>query len=237
MMPILAAADFSSPIFWAVVIGWIMSVVLHEFGHVLVGHLGGDYTIRERGGLTLNPFAYVDPFLSIVVPLLFLLKGSIALPGGVAYIRRDLLRNRFWQVAVPAAGPVTNLLLFIVLAISLSPRVGWIDPTAPVTDWTTAQTLVGALAFLELFSVLLNLLPIPPLDGFQMLSVLLPRDVQDRARTRSVTIAGFIVLFLLMSSEQVYSSAYTVMTPITNAFGLDLPQLVTATRISLSGHT
>src|SRR5438874_11588541 len=89
----LAAADYSNPLFWAVFIGWIMSVVLHEFAHGLVASWGGDYTIRERGGLTLNPFQYIDPVMSLLLPAVILLIGGIPLPGGVTYVRRDLLRS------------------------------------------------------------------------------------------------------------------------------------------------
>src|SRR6266576_6003482 len=103
--PIIGVIDLRSPLTWAVIIGWIMSVVLHEFAHGVVGYLGGDYTIKERGGLTLNPLQYIDPIFSLLLPVVFLLMGGIPLPGGVTYIRRDLLCNRFWQVAMSAAGP------------------------------------------------------------------------------------------------------------------------------------
>src|SRR5256886_5822009 len=78
----LAVADYRSPLFWAVFIGWIMSVVLHEFAHGVVAYWGGDYTIRERGGLTLNPLQYVDPVMSLLLPIVVFLLGGIPLPGG-----------------------------------------------------------------------------------------------------------------------------------------------------------
>src|SRR4051812_46444423 len=121
---ILAAADLNRPITWALVIGWIMSVVLHEFAHGLVGYLGGDYTIKERGGLTLNPLQYVDPVNSILLPIVFLLMGGIPLPGGVTYIRRDLLRSRLWDSGVALAGPAMNIILFVLLVMPFHPKVG-----------------------------------------------------------------------------------------------------------------
>src|SRR3954451_7457903 len=93
----LAAVDFATPLLCAVFIGWVMSVTLHEFAHGVVAYWGGDYTIRERGGLTLNPIQYVDPLMSIVLPVVFLLMGGIPLPGGATYVRRDLLRSRGWD--------------------------------------------------------------------------------------------------------------------------------------------
>src|SRR3954462_3825544 len=116
-MPVLATIAWQTPLFWAVFIGWIMSVILHEFAHGFVAYLGGDYTIRERGGLTLNPFQYIDPVFSLLFPALIFLMGGVPLPGGVTYIRRELIRSRAWQVAVSAAGPAMNFLLFLLLCL------------------------------------------------------------------------------------------------------------------------
>src|SRR5204863_9164555 len=91
---LLATINFENPITWAIIVGWILSVILHEFAHGLVAYLAGDYTIKERGGLTLNPFQYIDPLLSIVLPVVFLAMGGIPLPGGVTYIRRDLIKSK-----------------------------------------------------------------------------------------------------------------------------------------------
>src|SRR4051794_38420039 len=98
----LASAAFDNPLVWALLIGWILTVVLHEFAHGLVGYLGGDYTIKERGGLSLNPLQYVDPVMSLILPAIFLLMGGIPLPGGVTFIRQDLLKNDLWRSLVSA---------------------------------------------------------------------------------------------------------------------------------------
>ena len=101
----LAVVDFSNNLTWALLIGWILSVVLHELGHGIVAHLGGDYTIRERGGLTLNPLQYIDPIFSLLVPAIIFLAGGLPLPGGVTYVRMDLMTHRGWESVVSAAGP------------------------------------------------------------------------------------------------------------------------------------
>ena len=77
----LAVVDFQSSLTWAIIIAWVMSVVLHELGHGIVAYLGGDYTIRERGGLTLNPLQYIDPVFSLLIPALILIVGGVPLPG------------------------------------------------------------------------------------------------------------------------------------------------------------
>src|SRR4051812_36466058 len=152
-MPVLATIAWQSPLFWAVLIGWILSVVLHEFAHGLVAYLGGDYTIKERGGLTLNPIQYIDPIFSLLLPALFLMMGGVPLPGGVTYIRRDLLRSRLWDSAVAAAGPAMNLILFLLLALPFHPNLGWIDTNLPASAYKPWQIFLGAMALLQITAV------------------------------------------------------------------------------------
>jgi len=197
-MHFLARADFEDPTLWAVLIGWIMSVTLHEFAHGLVAWWGGDYTIRERGGLTLNPLQYVDPFFSLILPAIFLLMGGVPLPGGATYIRRDLLKSRAWDAGVSAAGPAMNLILFALLAIPLLPAIGWIDPNVSPVQWTTAQKFVSAMCFLQLLSVFLNLIPVPPLDGFGIIAPFLDEDLRLKLSTPPTSTLLFFGYFMLL---------------------------------------
>jgi Zn-dependent protease len=195
----LAVVDFSSPLFWAVAIGWILSVTLHEFAHGIVGYLGGDYTIKERGGLTLNPLQYVDPVNSILFPAIALVLGGVPLPGGVTYIRRDLLRSRAWSSAVAIAGPTMNFLIFLLCALPFHPKFGWIHPTWNQRGVTMAQEFLGATAKLQLLSVFLNLIPIPPLDGFQTIAPLTMSEETERQMIRPpASSIGFLVYFMVL---------------------------------------
>ena len=195
----LAAADFNSPITWAILIGWIMTVVLHEWAHGFVASLGGDYTIRERGGLSLNPLQYVDPFGSLLLPAVFLLLGGVPLPGGVTYVRHDLLRSRGWRSAVAVAGPVMNLILFVLLALPFHPRLGLIDPTVPVEQYQTWQIFLGALAQLQVIAVVLNLIPVPPLDGFNIISPYMDEETRTKLMTPPVPLMALIIVFVVLS--------------------------------------
>jgi Zn-dependent protease len=197
-MLLLGAVDFESPLLWAVLIGWIMTVVLHEFAHGIVAHWGGDYTIRERGGLTLNPLQYVDPVMSLLLPAVFLLMGGIPLPGGSTFVRRDLLRSRAWDTAVSLAGPAMNLILFFVCALPLHPRIGWADHTVPVGQWTNGQTFLAAMAVLQLIAVMMNLVPVPPLDGFQAISPYMDDESRHKLSTPPVSTILFVGYFLVL---------------------------------------
>lgn len=231
----LAAVQVENPLFWALFIGWVLSVILHEFAHGVVAYLGGDYTIRERGGLSLNPLQYVDPVMSLILPVIFLLMGGVPLPGGATYVRTDLLRNRYWSSAVSAAGPAMNLLLFLALALLLNPRVGWLPPHTHVLDWSPAQRLVAALAYLQLWAALLNLIPVPPLDGFGILSPHLKPETRERLTRGPMAIGALVMLFLLISTDKFVDLSYRVMQPVIEATGLDFHRVLTAARLLLFG--
>lgn len=173
-------------VFLFVTAGWIFSVCLHEFGHAFVAYKGGDYTVRDKGYLTLNPIHYTDPFYSLLMPLIFLFMGGIGLPGGAVYINEHLLHSKGWRTGVSLAGPAMNL----ILAFSLC---------APFWLGLIDMRFAPALAFLielQLSAVLFNLIPIPPLDGFRALSPWLPRELTERLLQQSNVLIW--VLFLAM---------------------------------------
>ena len=113
--------------FFIVVILWVFSVCLHEFGHAWVALKGGDYTVREKGYLTLNPLRYTHPVYSIAMPLLFLAMGGIGLPGGAVYIERQLLRSREWETLMSLGGVAMNILLIALIALLF--KIGVIPTT------------------------------------------------------------------------------------------------------------
>jgi Zn-dependent protease len=160
--------------FLIVTLLWMLSLCLHEFSHAWVAYRGGDYTVAEKGYLTLNPIRYLHPFHSLVIPLLFLLLGGIGLPGGAVYINRSLLRSRGWDTAVSLAGPAMDLGLILLLGLAFKTELIPPDRTQHLTIALAflLQIMVGAL--------FLNLLPVPPLDGFQALAPWLPRVWQER---------------------------------------------------------
>jgi Zn-dependent protease len=183
--------------FIVVLIGWVFSLCLHEFSHAFVAYQGGDYTVKEKGYLTFNPLKYTHPVYSIVMPLLFLIAGGIGLPGGAVYIERWRLRGPRWETAVSLAGPFSNALLALVLGLVLR--------FTPLSD-----TIVGPglafLALLQVSAVVLNLLPVPPFDGFGALEPYLPMEWRIKlAQTRgALSIIVFIVLWYVPFVNQVF---------------------------------
>jgi Zn-dependent protease len=137
--------------------GWGVSLCLHEFGHAYVAFRGGDREVYFKGYLTLDPRKYTDPVFSLVLPLLILAVGGIPLPGGAVFINHHSLRNKRTESMVSLAGPFFNLLLGILLMISVSvffPEPSWLGGA------------LSYLALLQIVAFVLNILPIPGLDGW-----------------------------------------------------------------------
>ncbi len=168
--------------FFFVTACWVITLCLHEFGHAIVAYRNGDLSVAHRGYLTLDPLRYTHVLFSIVLPLLFLVLGGIGLPGGAVFIDRRALRSRFAQSAVSAAGPLINLAIAIVLAVALALR------EANTPFWAA----VAFLVFLQVTSAILNLLPVPGLDGYGIIEPYLPRAFAAQA----ARIAPFAVLGL-----------------------------------------
>ncbi len=150
-----------------VLVGWIVSLCLHEFAHAYAAWLGGDAGQARTGYLTLDPVRYANPVLSLLMPVVFLLAGGLAFPGGCVHVDRSRLRGPRWEAAVSAAGPLANLA--VLAAISLAFLVGF-DAESTSDLWPA----LAMLAFVQAAAVILNLLPVPGLDGYGVLAPFLP---------------------------------------------------------------
>ena len=174
--------------FIVVLVGWIFSLCLHEFSHSLVAYYGGDTSVKDKGYLTFNLLKYTHPVYSIVLPVVFLLLGGIGLPGGAVYIETWRLRSRRWESAVSLAGPASNLVLAILLAIILNFLL-----VSSSGIWPG----LAFLALLQVTAVVLNLMPVPPFDGYRALAPFLNRQLRFNIDQYSniIMIVVFVVLW------------------------------------------
>ena len=156
-------------VFIFVIAGWLVSLCLHEFGHAFTAWRFGDHDAEVRGYLTLDPRRYSHPALSLVLPMVFIALGGIGLPGAAVYLRTSFMTSA-QRTLVSLAGPAANLLLAVLLLAAT--RLGF-DPAHPVF-WAA----VAFLGFLQVTAVLLNLLPIPGLDGYSALEPHLSPETQ-----------------------------------------------------------
>jgi Zn-dependent protease len=178
--------------FTLVIAGWVVSLCLHEFGHAFTAWRFGDHEAAVRGYLTLNPFKYSNPVLSIALPLLFIAMGGIGLPGGAVWVRTGGMPK--WQrTAVSLAGPCANLVLAVLL-------LGTLRLFAPSlhSDHLVFWGGVACLGLLQVMAVVLNILPIPPLDGYGALEPHLSPKLQHTLNPLK-QYGFFILLFILIA--------------------------------------
>ncbi|MET0453083.1 MAG: site-2 protease family protein [Mycobacterium sp.] len=175
-------------VFLFVVFGWLVSLCLHEFGHAYTAWRFGDHDVEIRGYLTLNPLKYSNPMLSLGLPVLFIALGGIGLPGGAVYVRTSWM-TKGQKTIVNLAGPFANVVLAVVLLMLA--RI-FADDTDHFVFWAG----VAFLGFLQVTAVILNLLPIPGLDGYGALEPHLSPDTQRQLHP--VKQWGFLILILLL---------------------------------------
>jgi Zn-dependent protease len=176
----------------------IFAVTLHEAAHGWMADRLGDRTARMMGRVTLNPLKHIDPIGTVLVPLgMFALTGFMfgwAKP--VPIDPRNLKRPRKDMALVAAAGPGANLLmalgwgLTIVFAQSIAHSSSWI--AEPLRLMGAAGVLINVIL------MVLNLLPIPPLDGSRVVASLLPYNAA-RSYAKIEPYGLFIVLALLVT--------------------------------------
>ena len=176
-----------------VIIIVVGSVILHELSHGVVAYWLGDRTAKDAGRLTLNPIKHIDPFMSIIVPVvLYLLKAPVfggAKPVPVNY--RNLKWHEWGMALVAIAGPLTNFLIaFIAFLIG--------HFTGVIYDLfnTTALFIFQEVIWINLGFMIFNLIPIPPLDGSRVLYAISPDSV--RRILDVMEQYGIIIVYILI---------------------------------------
>ncbi len=179
----LALADLSVP--QLVQIATIIAIVvislgLHEAAHGWVALKCGDPTARDLGRITLNPIPHIDPFMTILLPVLLLVTtGGRLVFGGAKPVPVNFynLRRPYRDMALVAlAGPLSNFLIALVLLTAW--KVTTVDLRIWSLDNPSAQVLFKGLE-LNLLLAVFNLIPIPPLDGSRIMTWLLPAGLRE----------------------------------------------------------
>jgi Zn-dependent protease len=188
----------------------LFSLTFHELAHAWTADRLGDPTARLLGRVSFNPIVHADPIGTVLFPLLALI-GNLPIIGWakpVPVVISRLRRQRRDWVLVAAAGPASNLILAVVASLVL-----WVMPIRPVMldEPGVAAAIVTFLSLAVSLNILLavfNMLPIPPLDGGNVLSGLLP--LKFAAMLDQVKPYGFLILYALLFTNGFY---YFVVQP------------------------
>ena len=206
-------------VFLFVCAGWLISLCLHEYGHARAALHGGDITVGSKGYLTLNPLKYTHPVYSFVLPLIFIILGGIALPGGAVYIERGRIRSKAKNALISAAGPAINAGFAFVLLAILAAVAPSFDATVRVPHLEFYSAL-GYLALLQVMATLLNLIPMPGLDGYGIIEPWL--KYETRRSLANIAPYGMMIVFLLLWNRTINGWFFgNIVDPILGWFGAD----------------
>ena len=173
----------------------ILAITLHEAAHGYVAKQYGDLTAYAQGRVTLNPLRHIDPMGTVIVPLLLLAVSSPYLFGWAKPVPvnfgnlRHPKRDMLW---VAAAGPGANLLMAFLWALVFK-----LGLAIPESNFSEPMLLMGQAGILiNVILLVLNLLPLPPLDGGRIAVSLLPQRIAYRFA--QIEPYGFIILLVLL---------------------------------------
>lgn len=174
--------------------GIIIGLTFHEYAHAFASDRLGDPTPRSQGRLTLSPLPHIDP-----IGLLFIIVARFGWAKPVEINPRYYKNPRRDEILVSIAGPAANLLIAVVLGIIIRfvfsfDLIGFL----PANTLNNLKDILFSAVLINIMLFVFNLLPIPPLDGFHILSnVLHPRHYEFLYRLKSY---GFIILIILIAT-------------------------------------
>ena len=193
----------------------LLAVSLHEAAHGLVANWLGDSTAKDQGRLTANPIKHIDPIGTILVPLLLVV--TIGMPFGWARpvpVDPSNFKSPLKDMALVAlAGPVANFIMAMLWGLVLLVSVKLL-PQGVLTGWLQVMAVFGIQ--INAVLMILNLLPVPPLDGGRVVTGILPPQF-GLLFIRFERLGMILVILLLVSGI-----LGTILTPLVKGFQLKL---------------
>jgi Zn-dependent protease len=199
--------DFSHLIFYFFII--IPSAILHEYAHGWMADRLGDPTARYAGRLTLNPKSHIDPFGTILLPLMLSFTGFLfAYAKPVPYNPYNLKDQKWGPVWVGLAGPAANFLLAIAFGLLIQ-----------VLGPTQLSSFLAIIVYGNVLLGVFNLVPIPPLDGSKVLMAVLPDSLWQLKQ--ALQQYGFVLLiaFIVFGGHLISPIITKLTVLLTGGFG------------------
>lgn len=171
----------------------LFSMVLHELSHGLVAYWLGDTTAKDDGRLTLNPLKHLDPFMSVLLPMMLYFMNAPVFGGAKPVpVNSRNLKGKEWGMALVAlAGPLMNFILAFI---------GFL-----VFRFGGYSDIAVQFVHINLGFMIFNLLPIPPLDGSRLLYAIAPDGVR-RILEPMETYGIFLVYLLILVGGSLFSN-------------------------------
>ena len=169
------------------------SVILHELAHGVVAYWLGDRTAKDAGRLSLNPIKHIDPYMSVLVPvILYILNAPVFGGAKPVPVNYHNLKGKEWGMALVAlAGPLTNFILAFIVFL-----IGHFSGALYGAGGETVAFVFTELVFINLGFMIFNLIPIPPLDGSRVLYAIAPDGFRNILAT--IERYGIIIVYALI---------------------------------------
>lgn len=172
VLPFLISRDYSGFVIIGVVL--VVAICLHEFGHAVADEIQGDPTARLAGRLTVDPRAHLDPFGALMIVLVGFGWGK-----PVPMSPNSMRSRRYGAAFVGIAGPVVNVILAVATAVvARALAIPLVIGFGAMPGFSFASQFASAFLYINVLLVVLNIIPIPPLDGSRVLAAILPPDKQ-----------------------------------------------------------
>ncbi|MGB9498565.1 MAG: site-2 protease family protein [Dissulfuribacterales bacterium] len=212
--------NFNPIEFIIIIVPLLFAVTAHEVAHGYVAYKLGDPTAKNAGRLSLNPIRHLDIFGSFLLPIILKLSGAPILFGYAKPVPVNFANLRQYKtgtVLVASAGVVTNFALAIISAggfqilrhIKISGGILILQPMMVILIKLFAYSVM-----INLVLAIFNLIPIPPLDGGRILTVLLPH--QARQKLKYIEPFGFLILIFLLFTNSLDLLITFFITPLIN---------------------
>lgn len=197
----------------------LLSMTVHEAMHAFASNWLGDDTALRLGRLTLNPLKHIDPFTTIIMPVLLYLSGlpPFGAAKPVPFNPYRLKYDEFGAAIVGLAGPLTNLFLAVVAGLWLRFVIGF--------DSGMFSTTFIMFVYVNIAFFVLNMIPFPPLDGSRLLYAFAPDGIRDlMASLERMGIMAIVLFFFVF---------YSFLSPLFIRAVLGLFSLITGSPLSI----
>lgn len=183
-------AGYTLPELVALIVSMLVAMSVHEATHAYVGLRLGDTTAAEEGRISLNPMRHIDPFTTLLLPLItiVLFHAPVLAARPVPFNPARVKFDEFGAALIAFAGPASNLVLAIIGALLL--RISFAHAVPAWDDYLYIFINLNVALFI------FNLVPIPPLDGSRVLYAFAPEPVQDFMA--SIEPYGLVLIFALV---------------------------------------
>lgn len=200
----------SVPEFFSTILGILFAISIHEFGHAFVAYLNGDDTAKRAGRMNINPMSHIDPFGML---MMFLVHFGWAKP--VPVNPYNYKNEKLGNITVSLAGIIFNLISAFIFVMIYKYASQW-----QILGFVDQESMLMVTRSLVMYNVgfaAFNILPIPPLDGWSLLSTFLPREIVYRAYEYS-RYTFLLFVFLIMTNilgfilNPIYSAFFNLVT-------------------------